>query len=117
MRENPPLEQERGLAEPGSATHAVATLVDALRPLDPRTAELLRAAAHELRTPLTSIVGFLELLREGAAGPIAPDQERILRTVARNTAELTALVDCLEPDAPNGAPAYRQGPSGLRPGA
>jgi signal transduction histidine kinase len=102
VRENLPLEQVRDSAGAASGAEAVAALVDALRPLDREKTELLRAAAHGLRTPLTSIVGFLELLREGAAGPLAPEQERVVRTVVRNVAQLTALVDLLEP-----APARR----------
>jgi signal transduction histidine kinase len=115
VRENAPLEQERDLDGPESAEHAVAALVDALRPLDREKTELLCAAAHELRTPLTCIVGFLELLREGAAGPVAPDQERVLRTVARNAAELTALVDALEPGRAGRAPVLGPGPADARP--
>ena len=75
---------------------AIGALVDALRPLDP-AGDLRRRAAHELRTPLTSVVGFLELLADHAAGPVTAEQDLILRTVARNVRRLMELVDAFEP--------------------
>jgi signal transduction histidine kinase len=78
-------------------TGAVAALRKALGPLDGDTGELLRGATHQLRTPLTSISGYVELLADGAAGPITEEQAQLLAAVARNAARLTALVDALEP--------------------
>ena len=78
----------------------IADLVDALQPLDRAKVELLYAASHQLRTPLTCIVGFIELLVDGAGGPITAEQEHILQTIARNTSRLAALIDALEPEAP-----------------
>ena len=78
-------------------TRAVAALREALEPLDRVTGELLRVATHQLRTPLTSISGYVELLVDGAAGPVTEEQAQLLEAVARNTARLTALIDALEP--------------------
>jgi signal transduction histidine kinase len=78
-------------------TGAVAALREALGPLDGDTGELLRGATHQLRTPLTSISGYVELLADGAAGPITEEQAQLLEAVARNAASLTALIDALEP--------------------
>lgn len=80
---------------------AIAALVDALRPLDRESADLLHAASHEMRTPLTSIVGFTELLADGAAGPVTARQQSLLATVAENAALLLAMVDRLEPVLPD----------------
>jgi signal transduction histidine kinase len=87
------------------AQDAIAALVDALRPLDNESADLLQAASHELRTPLTSIVGFTELLADGTAGPVTAEQQRLLATIAQNAARLMTLVDDLEPTVrePRGA--------------
>jgi signal transduction histidine kinase len=82
---------------PEDTRDAIAALVDALRPLDRESADLLHAASHELRTPLTSIVGFTELLGEGAAGPVTAQQRRMLAVIADNAARLMAMVDRLEP--------------------
>jgi signal transduction histidine kinase len=75
----------------------VAALAEVLRPLDQDVRQLLHDATHQLRTPLTSIAGYLELLADGAAGPVTVDQARLLDAVARNTARLAALIDALEP--------------------
>jgi signal transduction histidine kinase len=48
--------------------------------------------SHELRTPLTSMMGFLELVREGGAGPLTADQERFLEIVHRSSERLRRLV-------------------------
>lgn len=72
-------------------------LVDASRPLDSESADLFHAASHEMRTPLTSIVGFTELLGEGAAGPVTEQQRRLLAVVADNAARLMTMVDRLDP--------------------
>lgn len=89
--------REHRHADPAAATGAVTALVDALRPLDDDLLELLRGATHQLRTPLTSVTGYLELLSDGAAGPVNGDQARLLEAVVRNTARLAALIDALEP--------------------
>ncbi len=94
-------------AESGAASgldtgkRVIADLVEALQPLDRAKAELLYAASHQLRTPLTCIVGFIELLVDGAGGPITAEQEHILQTIARNTSRLAALIDALEPEEPS----------------
>jgi signal transduction histidine kinase len=119
VRENPPLDQDQDQdqdqAGAESGTVAITALVDALRPLDQEKTALLHAAAHSLRNPLTSIVGYLELLGDGLAGPITAEQGRVLRTVARNVVQLTALIDALEPGGPGEAAARRQGRDEPRP--
>ncbi len=61
---------------------------DAGRARDERVAAL----GHELRTPLTSMAGFIELLRDGAAGPLTPEQARYLEIVGRAAERLQGLV-------------------------
>ncbi len=51
--------------------------------------------SHELRTPLTSIRGFVDLLRQGRAGPLLDKQQEILTIVDQNARRLQALVDGL----------------------
>ena len=40
--------------------------------------------SHELRTPLNAIIGFSDLLLEGGAGEIAPQQQEFIEAVLRN---------------------------------
>lgn len=94
----------------------MAAVVDAPRPPDRAESDLLREVVHRMRTPLTSIVGFLELLGEGAAGPVTAEQQRVLRTVLRNVAQLTSLVGSLERESPPAPPASGPGPGEPRSG-
>ena len=57
--------------------------------------EFVALASHELRTPLTSILGYLEALRDGAVGEVAPQQARFLDVIERNGERLRRLVDDL----------------------
>jgi signal transduction histidine kinase len=49
--------------------------------------------SHELRTPVTSIAGFLEMILGEPGLPLAPEHERALRVIERNTGRLRRLVD------------------------
>ena len=49
--------------------------------------------SHELRTPLTSVIGFLELVISGAAGPITSESERLLGMARRSSDRLKRLVN------------------------
>ena len=54
--------------------------------------DFVSMVSHELRTPLTSIVGYVDLLREGAAGEQTPETSRLLDVVSRNGNRLARLV-------------------------
>jgi PAS domain S-box-containing protein len=54
--------------------------------------EFFALVSHELRTPLTSIVGYVELVRDGEAGVLNEQQERFLGVVERNGRRLQRLV-------------------------
>ena len=51
-----------------------------LRRLDETKSSFVAIAAHELRTPLTAIMGYLELLSGGDAGPLNDAQTDYLKT-------------------------------------
>jgi len=70
-------------------------LVEQLRELDRTKTDFLSTVSHELRTPLTSISGYLELLRDGDAGEIPPEADRMLAVVERNTQRLRSLIEDL----------------------
>jgi PAS domain S-box-containing protein len=54
--------------------------------------EFFAAVSHELRTPLTSIVGYTDLLLDGAAGELSEQQHNFLEVIARNGRRQLRLV-------------------------
>jgi PAS domain S-box-containing protein len=48
--------------------------------------------SHELRTPLTAVIGYLELLFEGALGPLNDDQNEAIEVMRRNGDRLLELI-------------------------
>ncbi|MFO0589605.1 MAG: ATP-binding protein [Polyangiaceae bacterium] len=55
--------------------------------------ELLASMSHELRTPLNSIIGFAELLHDGAVDPGSPEQKEFLADILRSASHLLGLVN------------------------
>lgn len=78
-------------------------LVERSKELERLSAELLRAnrmkndflanVSHELRTPLNAIVGFVDLLREGVYGELAPRQVKPVERIEASANHLRHLVD------------------------
>ena len=66
-----------------------------LRESDKAKSELISVVSHDLRTPLTSIVGYLEVIRDGEAGPLTAEQDRFLAIVKRNADRLLTLANDL----------------------
>lgn len=63
-----------------------------LREIDELKSNFLATVSHELRTPLTSVIGFSEMLLEGLAGDLAPEQAEYVRTIMARGEELLALI-------------------------
>src|SRR3712207_7772545 len=55
--------------------------------------EFLANVSHELRTPLNAIVGFVELLRDGVYGELAPRQTGPVQRIEASANHLRTLVD------------------------
>jgi signal transduction histidine kinase len=55
--------------------------------------EFLANVSHELRTPLNAIVGFVDLLREGVYGELAPRQVKPVERIEASANHLRHLVD------------------------
>jgi signal transduction histidine kinase len=62
------------------------------RELDRLKDDFVATVSHELRTPLTSMMGFLEMIREGEAGELNDEQKRFLSIVYRSSERLQRLV-------------------------
>jgi PAS domain S-box-containing protein len=54
--------------------------------------EFVATVSHELRTPLTSIIGYLEIMLDGEAGELEPEQKAYLEVIERNAGGLLELV-------------------------
>ena len=63
-----------------------------LKKLDGLKSQFISMASHELRTPLIAIQGYVDLLRDGAAGEVNEEQMVMLATVSRNTVRLARIV-------------------------
>jgi two-component system, sensor histidine kinase and response regulator len=57
--------------------------------------EFLGVMSHELRTPLSIVIGYTDLLLAQKLGPLARDQETVLRTVAQNAKQLINVVESI----------------------
>jgi two-component system sensor histidine kinase BarA len=65
---------------------------DRLKELDKLKSNFLATVSHELRTPLTSIIGYSEMLSEGLAGEMKPEQSDFVKTIHENGQHLLALI-------------------------
>ena len=73
----------------------VEDVVKGLREIDEMKTRFLSTVSHELRTPLTSISGYLQLLEQGVAGELTPDQMGYVKVAQRNGDRLASLIDDL----------------------
>jgi signal transduction histidine kinase len=69
--------------------------VDRLREVDAVKETFVSSVSHELRTPITSILGYLEMLEDGAYGGLNDAQDDAVRRVSANSARLLSLIDDL----------------------
>jgi len=65
---------------------------DRLKELDRLKSNFLGTVSHELRTPLTSIIGYSEMLREGIAGELSPEQKEFVQTIHEKGEQLLGLI-------------------------
>ena len=65
---------------------------DRLKELDALKSAFLATVSHELRTPLTSIIGYSEMLVEGIAGEMKPEQQEFVRTIHEKGEQLLSLI-------------------------
>jgi signal transduction histidine kinase len=68
---------------------------DRLKELDRLKSNFLATVSHELRTPLTSIIGYSEMLVEGIAGPLVPEQQEFVNTIHEKGGQLLGLITSL----------------------
>ena len=69
--------------------------VERLQDLEQVKADFVATVSHELRTPLTSMIGYVELLDDGAVGELTADQRAVMNRLERNGRRLLLLVEDL----------------------
>jgi signal transduction histidine kinase len=70
-----------------------ARLVEQLEQSNRQKRDLVATLSHELRTPLNVIMGYVDLLLDGAFGPFNTDQVDTLRRMDRGARELLDLIN------------------------
>lgn len=68
-------------------------LVEQLSKANAAKNRFLGMAAHDLRNPLASIRGLAEFLREGAVGPLNPDQAELIETIHTASQSMLEMVN------------------------
>ncbi|MDX6373545.1 MAG: hypothetical protein QOD98_2533 [Nocardioidaceae bacterium] len=66
--------------------------LEQLREVDRVKDAFVSSVSHELRTPITSILGYTELLEQGALGSLSSGQQDAVARVSRNSNRLLTLI-------------------------
>jgi signal transduction histidine kinase len=83
----------RGVAQQAAVTLENARLVSDLRGANRLKSEFVATMSHELRTPLNIILGYTELLADGAFGELTADQGDTVRRVRQQSNDLLLLIN------------------------
>lgn len=94
---NQQLEQrvERRTAELADVNRTLLERNAAVERANQMKSRFLARVSHEFRTPLNAIVGYSDLLREEAAGPLGEVYRRFVRNIQEGAQHLTELVNDL----------------------
>jgi signal transduction histidine kinase/DNA-binding response OmpR family regulator len=82
----------RGVGQLASMALENARLVEELERANSIKGEFVATMSHELRSPLNVIIGYTELLAEGAFGSLAPEQLETLARMDKSARELSELI-------------------------
>ena len=83
----------RGIAQIASLALEHARVVGELERASRLKSEFVATMSHELRTPLTVIIGYTDLLLDGAFGSLTAAQDGIVQKVQLSSHELLGLVN------------------------
>jgi len=83
------------IAEHASIAIANAQFYAALRIANESKSEFMGFAAHELKNPLSPIIGWADLMRQGAAGPMTEQQENFINVIYSNAKRMETIISDL----------------------
>src|SRR3989454_1449229 len=79
--------------EIGALARSFNSMASQLRRMEETKAEFFASVSHELRSPLTSIRGAVDLLHEGAPGPLTKKQGRLTDIIGLSSERLLRLAN------------------------
>jgi signal transduction histidine kinase len=85
----------RGMAQHASLVLRNARLLEEVRLASEMKSEFVGAISHELRSPLNVTLGYLEMLQDGALGPLAGEQCDALETIRHESIALLEMITAL----------------------
>jgi len=83
----------RGIAQQAAVALENTRLVADLRQADRLKSDFVSTVSHELRTPMNIILGYTDLLAEGAYGELRAEQREVIDRVRLNSTELLHLIN------------------------
>lgn len=69
--------------------------ISTLKALEQEREDFVSMLSHDLKTPITSVVGSIDLVREGRLGAINDEQREFLESAMESCAEMVDLIDTL----------------------
>jgi PAS domain S-box-containing protein len=89
------IERADFLTQLDELNRALEVQIEALHVSDQVKSDFVSSVSHELRTPLSSILGYLDVLTEGAAGELSVEQLEFLDIIDHNARRLLTLINDL----------------------
>jgi signal transduction histidine kinase len=87
------LRRLRGIAEHATIALRNAQLLEEAREASSLKSEFVSTMSHELRTPLNVLIGYAEVLRDEAAGPLSSEQRELIERMDLRSRELLELIE------------------------
>ena len=72
-----------------------ARLYEALRQANLTKSEFVSTMAHELRTPMACVLGYSDMLKNGMAGALEPQQQEFVETIGQSINRIISIVNDL----------------------